>query len=182
LDRPDAPEPAPPLTGRVETDLAVVGGGYTGLWAARHALADDPGRDVLVLEAGTVGLGAAGRNGGFLSASITHGPQNVQAHFPAELPTLHLLGIYNYDGLLTDLATLGIGAGFEPVGELTVAVAPWQAAELPDLAALLRSLGEDVVLLDAEAVRSEVRSPTYLAGVWQRSHSGLVDPARLAWG
>src|SRR5690606_12333115 len=28
----------------------------------------------------------------------------------------------------------------------------------------------------------EVRSPTYLAGVWQRSHSGLVDPARLAWG
>ena len=182
LDRPDTPEPSPPLTGTAEADLAIVGGGYTGLWAARQALADDPGRDVLVLEAGTVALGASGRNGGFLSASITHGAANGQAHFPDELATLHRLGNDNYDGLLRDLDALEIDAAFEPVGDLTVAVAPWQADELPDHAALLRDLGEDVEVLDGPAMRAEVRSPTYLGGVWQRSHGGLVDPARLALG
>jgi len=182
LDRPDTPEPSPPLTGTAEADLAIVGGGYTGLWAARQALADDPGRDVLVLEAGTVALGASGRNGGFLSASITHGAANGQAHFPDELATLHRLGNDNYDGLLRDLDALGIDAAFEPVGDLTVAVAPWQADELPEHAALLRDLGEDVEVLDGPAMRAEVRSPTYLGGVWQRSHGGLVDPARLALG
>ncbi len=182
LDRPDTPEPSPPLTGTAEADLAIVGGGYTGLWAARQALADDPGRDVLVLEAGTVALGASGRNGGFLSASVTHGAANGRAHFPDELATLHRLGNDNYDGLLRDLDALGIDAAFEPVGDLTVAVAPWQADELPEHAALLRDLGEDVEVLDGPAMRAEVRSPTYLGGVWQRSHGGLVDPARLAWG
>lgn len=182
LDRPDTPEPSPPLTGTAEADLAIVGGGYTGLWAARQALADDPGRDVLVLEAGTVALGASGRNGGFLSASVTHGAANGRAHFPDELATLHRLGNDNYDGLLRDLDALAIDAAFEPVGDLTVAVAPWQADELPEHAALLRDLGEDVEVLDGPAMRAEVRSPTYLGGVWQRSHGGLVDPARLAWG
>ena len=182
LDRPDTPEPSPPLTGTAEADLAIVGGGYTGLWAARQALADDPGRDVLVLEAGTVALGASGRNGGFLTASVTHGAANGRAHFPDELATLHRLGNDNYDGLLRDLDALGIDAAFEPVGDLTVAVAPWQADELPEHAALQRDLGEDVEVLDGPAMRAEVRSPTYLGGVWQRSHGGLVDPARLAWG
>ncbi|HET9608960.1 MAG TPA: FAD-dependent oxidoreductase [Acidimicrobiales bacterium] len=182
LDRPDTPEPSPPLTGTAEADLAIVGGGYTGLWAARQALADDPGRDVLVLEAGTVALGASGRNGGFLSASVTHGAANGRAHFPDELATLHRLGNDNYDGLLRDLDALGIDAAFEPVGDLTVAVAPWQADELPEHAALLRDLGEDVEVLDGPAMQADVRSPTYLGGVWQRSHGGLVDPARLAWG
>jgi glycine/D-amino acid oxidase-like deaminating enzyme len=182
LDRPDAPEPTPPLTGRAEADLVIVGAGYTGLWAARHALADDPGLDVLVLEAGTAALGASGRNGGFLSASVTHGAANGQAHFPDELDTLHRLGIENYDGLLSDLAELGIDAAFEPVGELGVAVEPWQAESLPEDAELLAALGEDVVVLDGAAAQAEVYSPTYLGAVWQRSHAGLVDPARLAWG
>lgn len=63
-----------------------------------------------------------------------------------------------------------------------MAVEPWQADELPEYVDLLRSLGEEVDLLDATALRAEVDSPTYLAGAWQRGHAGLVDPARLAWG
>jgi len=182
LDRADAPDPAAPLTGTAGADLVIVGAGYTGLWAARHALADDPGRDVLVLEAGTAALGASGRNGGFLAASITHGDANGLAHFPAELGTLHRLGNENYAGLLADLDALGIDAGYEPVGEISVAVAPWQAEELGEHADLLAELGEDVEVLDAAAMRAEVASPTYLGGVWHRSHGGLVDPAQLAWG
>ena len=48
-DRPERPEPRPALTGpRHRTDLLVVGGGFTGLWAAIQAKEDDPSRDVVV--------------------------------------------------------------------------------------------------------------------------------------
>jgi glycine/D-amino acid oxidase-like deaminating enzyme len=76
LDGLAAREPDPPLEGSAETDLCIVGGGFTGLWAALLAKADDPGRDVLLLEAETIGHGASGRNGGFASSSLTHGIAN----------------------------------------------------------------------------------------------------------
>src|SRR5690349_3284812 len=57
--------PRPALEQNTDADLCIVGGGFTGLWAALHAKADDPSRDVVLLEAETVGFGASGRNGGF---------------------------------------------------------------------------------------------------------------------
>src|ERR1700754_4676718 len=83
-----AREPSPPLRGTVEADLGIVGGGFTGLWAALHAKADDPGRDVVLLEAETAGFGASGRAGGFAEASLTHGIGNGLARFEAEMPGL----------------------------------------------------------------------------------------------
>src|SRR5262245_60410681 len=99
LDRADAPTPAPSLAGATEADLLIVGGGFTGLWAAVHALEDDPSRDVVLLEGDRVGWGATGRNGGFCAASITHGEENGHARWPDEYPTLHRLGLESYAGL-----------------------------------------------------------------------------------
>ncbi|NHW87296.1 FAD-dependent oxidoreductase, partial [Escherichia coli] len=70
LDRPERPDPLPPLTGATGADLLVIGGGYSGLWAALLARQADPGRDVLLVEAGTCGWAASGRNGGFCAASL----------------------------------------------------------------------------------------------------------------
>ena len=77
---------------RSATDLAIVGGGFTGLWAALQAKQDDPARDVVLLEAGRVGGAASGRNGGFVDASLTHGIGNGLQHFPEELDRLQKLG------------------------------------------------------------------------------------------
>ncbi|MDT4961648.1 MAG: hypothetical protein QOF87_1295, partial [Pseudonocardiales bacterium] len=55
LDSPDAPEPAPRLTGEHGCELAVVGAGYTGLWTALLAKEADPLRDVLLIEGHTAG-------------------------------------------------------------------------------------------------------------------------------
>ena len=84
LDAPDAPGPAEALAGDTETDLAIVGGGFTGLWAAIQAKELDPTRDVVLLEQDTVGFGASGRNGGFLDGSLTHGLRNGVDRFPEE--------------------------------------------------------------------------------------------------
>ena len=54
--------------------------------------------------------------------------------------------------------------------------------ELADEYELLTGLGQNAELLDAEAMRAEVRSPTYTGGLWRKDRAALVDPARLAWG
>ena len=95
LDQPDAPEPLPALAEHVTTELAVVGGGFTGLWTALLAKERDPSRDVVLLEARTVGWAASGRNGGFCSASLTHGIGNGLERFPEEMPLLEKLGEQN---------------------------------------------------------------------------------------
>src|SRR5207253_9516014 len=62
-------EPRAPLGGRVEADLLVVGGGYTGMWSAWYAKQLEPGARVVLLEAEPVcGRGPSGRNGGFCNA------------------------------------------------------------------------------------------------------------------
>jgi glycine/D-amino acid oxidase-like deaminating enzyme len=176
------PEPSAPASGRVDCDLAIVGAGYTGLWAALEASARDPDRHIVVLEAEQAGFGASTRNGGFVDASLTHGLAHGATRFPAELDRLLALGRDNWDGWRADLDAHAIDAQFEQVGQLGVATEPWQVGELREASSLLRRHGEVVVDLDADEVRAEVDSPTFLAGIWQQSHEGLVDPARLVFG
>jgi glycine/D-amino acid oxidase-like deaminating enzyme len=182
LDDPAAPSPAPSLRGSVVADLAVVGGGFTGLWAALAMKERHPGARVVVLEAERVGHGASGRNGGFMVASLTHGIRNGLRHFPGEIERLVDLGRTNLAAIVAAMERYGIDAGYVPAGVIDVADAPYQVPDLEEQAALLRRYGADVVLLDQEAMQAEVHSPTYLGGVWQRDAGGTVNPARLAWG
>jgi len=61
------PDPSePPLEGEVEADVAIIGGGYTGLWAGLTLRRREPSLRVVLLEAARCGDGPSGRNGGFL--------------------------------------------------------------------------------------------------------------------
>ena len=181
LDRP-RPAEEPPLDGDVEADLAIVGGGFTGLWAAIQAKEDDPGREVVLLEAETAGWGASGRNGGFVDASLTHGLLNGAARFGQELDALEALGRENLDGLKAALARLRIDAAWQESGMLSVATRPHELDELEEEAALLRRYGWVAEVLNRDALRAEVASPTYLGAVLQRTGVALVDPGALALG
>ena len=171
-----------PLDGRVDADLCIVGGGYTGLWAALYAKELDPARDVVVLEATRCGAGASGRNGGFLQSSLTHGIGNGLARFPDELAQLERLGLENFHALAADVERLGIDAELQSAGDLIVALEPRELEDLEDEAALARRFGYHADLLDAVQVRAEVNSPTYLGGLWTRTGSALVHPGKLADG
>jgi len=70
----DAREPFPPLSGRHDARVAIVGGGYAGLNLAL-GLAERGVRDVMLLERETIGHGASGRNGGFVFAGYSLGEQ-----------------------------------------------------------------------------------------------------------
>ena len=182
LDVADRPERSSSLSGSGVADLVVVGAGFTGLWAAVRAKERDPSLDVIVIDAGEVGGQASGRNGGFCSASVTHGLANGVDRFGSEIDLLQRLGRENFDGLVADVERYGIDCRLELTGNLELAVQPWLVGALREDFELQRDHGEDVTWLDADAARAEVDSPTYQAGVWRRSGEAMIDPARLAWG
>jgi glycine/D-amino acid oxidase-like deaminating enzyme len=179
---PRPADPCPALDGTVDADLCIVGAGFTGLWAALHAKADDPARDVVVLEAQTAGFGASGRNGGFAVASVTHGLENGLARFPEEMPALERLALESFAGFAEDLERHGIECDFEPTGELLALTEPHQAAWLEEDAELLRRFGHEVTVFDGAAMRAEIGSPTYVGGVWDHTGAGILDPGKLAVG
>ena len=157
LDTPARPSARPALTGRIRCDLAVVGGGYSGLWTALRAKELDPGRDVVLIEADRIGGAASGRNGGFCAASLTHGEANGRTRFPAEYEQLDRPEGENLDGIEATVEHYGIDCDFRRTGDLLVATEPYQAAALRD------GGGE---FLDAVAVRRRpTHRPTWLSKV-----------------
>jgi glycine/D-amino acid oxidase-like deaminating enzyme len=173
LDNAARPAPRPAIDGPVDTDLLVVGGGFTGLWTALRAVERHPGRRVLLVEADRLAEHATGRNGGFCEASLTHGEMNGRDRWPEEYAVLHELGMRNLGEIEETLSRHGIDCGWARGGQLTVATREHEVEELEP---------EVPGFLDAAAVRSMVASPTYLAGRLDADEAALVDPARLAWG
>ncbi|MEU8797039.1 FAD-dependent oxidoreductase [Spirillospora sp. NPDC048819] len=182
LQDPARPEAGPALAGARTCDLAVVGGGYSGLWTALLAKERDPSLDVVVLEAGRIGGAASGRNGGFCAASLTHGLDNGLGRWPDDMHTLERLGWDNLRAIADALARYGIDAEWEPTGEMSVATEEWQVPALEEEAEKAYELGWEPILLGPDAVRAEVDSPAFLAGLWDRDAVAMVHPAKLAWG
>ncbi|TCO24856.1 glycine/D-amino acid oxidase-like deaminating enzyme [Kribbella steppae] len=178
LEDKTAPVPSPALLGPTVADLAVVGGGYTGLWTALRAKERYPNLDVVLLESDTCGSAASGRNGGFCDASLTHGYGNGLARWPDEVDQLEQLGADNLDAIGHTINRFGIDCDWQRTGELTVATAPHHLHELGEEAAQRPA----VALLDQEAARAELNSPTYLGALFDPDRTALVEPARLAWG
>jgi glycine/D-amino acid oxidase-like deaminating enzyme len=186
LDTDRRPGRRAPLDGDLVVDLAVVGGGLTGLWAAVLAAEQQPARSVVLVEAAELAWAASGRNGGFCSSSLTHGLGNGLERWPDELARLERMGGENLDAIEATVARYGIDCDFQRGGELTVAVQPWQLAGLEELYATVSGLdggvGASLELLDAEQTRALVDSPTYLGSMRDRHGTAVLDPARLVWG
>lgn len=173
---------APSLQGRIEADLVVVGGGYTGLWAALHAKEQRPDREVVLLEAERCGHGGSGRNGGFCLSSLTHTPENGVARFRDEMPAIERLGLSNHEALLSDIERYGIDCDVERAPFMVAAVADPQVEGFAEKARLLRELGHDAEVLDAEAARAQLDSPLYRGAVLQRSGAATLNPVKLVLG
>ena len=181
-DRDDAPPATPPLGANITADLTVIGGGFTGLWAAIQALEEQPGLKVVVLESERCGFGASSRNGDFCDSSLTHGLENGFSHWPADTEVLIRLGHENLDEIEAGIDRYGIEANFRRAAEVGVATEPWHIESMERSLEAHLSIGDDMELLDAAEMQARVHSPTYLGGLIRHNDSSLVDPARLCWG
>ncbi|MCU1512920.1 MAG: putative oxidoreductase [Microbacteriaceae bacterium] len=162
-------------SGSASFDLAVVGAGYTGLWTALQAKERDPSLRVAVLEGRRVGWAASGRNGGFCEATLTHGEVNGRTRFPGEYEQLARLGHENLDEIGATVARLGLDCEFERTGSLAVAVEDYQVDELREA-----HNGTTEIFFDADGMRGQLVSPTYLAGLWSTRETAMVNPGKLA--
>lgn len=180
--RAHRPEPvAPPLDGRLDVDVAIVGGGYTGLWTALALRGRDPSRRVALLEAREIGDGPSGRNGGFLHgywsslatlrAVLGDGPALQLAHASSRIvPSVRAL-----------LEERGEDVWLREGGLLKVAATEAEEAAVERSLTAARELGveEEAIALGADEVRARIDSPRFRRGVHFRD-GAIVQPARLA--
>ena len=175
-----------PSAGPAGADVAIVGAGFTGLWAAIALLDTDPSLRVVVLEADRVGWGASGRNGGFCEASLTHGLSNGLLHFQrGDRRSSRPRAGGTSPSWSRSCGTRASTRSSRRPGTLGVATpARTRSTELRAYVELAASgTASGLQFLDREAIQAEVHSPRWLAGVRAGpEHCVMVNPAKLAWG
>lgn len=168
--------PAPALAGDASADVAIVGGGYTGLWTALALKEREPGLRVTLLEAEICGAGPSGRNGGFLHGYWTH--LSSLLSLLGRDDTLALLRAG--DRIVPAVRALGEDVCLREGGRLKVSTTPAQDAAVERAVRAADELGypEEAVPLTQEQVAERVRSPVYRRGVYYRDgatvHPGLL--------
>jgi len=181
-DQNSKPDPLPSLKGDSKCQLLIIGGGFTGLWAALQAKERLPDLDIILIESTFIADGASGRTGGILEADLAHGDANSDYHFPNEAETIDELGNVNFDEFIASLEKYNIDARFEGVGHMQVATREHHLNPLRKRYEVNVKAGANVTWYDQDDVRKKINSSTYLAGVHYKDRCGIIDPARLCWG
>ena len=174
---------APPFGDRARADVAILGGGYTGLWTALRIRELEPSARVVVLERDICGGGPSGRNGGFLTgwwdelAGLVHQFGEGEA----------LRTVRAVDRAIASLAPWcaahGVDAGLVERGFLQVSASPSQDDAWLESAEACAALGEGERwrAMSAAEVAERARSPVFRGGAFMPG-AGTVQPAMLARG
>ena len=126
---PDDLTPRPPLGGDLDVDVAIIGGGLTGLWTAWYLLERDPGLSVAVLEKHIAGFGASGRNGGWLSALFPRSTASLErAHGRDAAVAMRRAMIATVDEVGRVAASLDLNIDFAKKGTIALARSAVQLA------------------------------------------------------
>ena len=169
----------------LDVDVAIVGGGFTGLWTARELLARDPALRVAVIEQSVCGFGASGRNGGWASALFPVAADAVIERYGRDAYD-HVRRVLQ-DAVVAlgqAAANEGIDAHFVRGGALTFARSEIHRARLIAEVDHARSLGvteSDLVWLDEAAVKDRGVVAQSL-GATYTPHCARIHPARLVRG
>ena len=177
--------PRPALEGEREVDVAIAGAGFTGLWTAYALALRDPGLRIAIVEAETVGYGASGRNGGFVSAGISGEARVYErrgGRVGVERAERAMIDGIDWIGEVVERES--IGCGWVKGGAYRIATSPPQLERVRAGLQAKRDRGfgeDDVRYVTAAEIAAEVRVAGALGGTYT-PHCARVDPALLARG
>ncbi len=182
---PGSLAPRPALGGDTDVDVAIVGGGYTGLWTAYYLLGLDPSLRVAVIERDVCGFGASGRNGGWVVGELAAGIEKYAAlaDLPASLRLARAV-FDSVDEIGRVAAAEGIECGYHKGGVIRLARNAPQAERQAAEVAHHHELGltsDEVRLLSAAEARQHANATGVLGGVFY-APGAAHDPARLVRG
>lgn len=168
---------AEPLASEVSADVAVIGGGISGLTTALELR--KRGRSVIVLEAVTVGAGASGRANGQVIAALTrHGPDAIRKTLGE--PFLKLL-TGAADRLFGLIDHYGIDCDARRTGWLQLAHSPGRVARTRAMAEQWAALDAPTASLDAKTIAARIGSDAYFGG-WEHRGGGHINPYAFTAG
>ncbi|GAA5030828.1 NAD(P)/FAD-dependent oxidoreductase [Microbacterium fluvii] len=173
------PTPRPALPGDRQVDVAIVGAGYTGLWTAYYLKTLQPDLRIAVLERRFAGFGASGRNGGWLTNSVTGG----RAQYGRDGGARQQAAMNDtVDEVIRVADAEGIDADIRKGGELEVARGAAQQARLEAAYADESSWPHtDAERWDAAEVAARLRVAGATGAIWH-PHCASIHPAKLARG
>jgi glycine/D-amino acid oxidase-like deaminating enzyme len=175
--------PEPPLRGDAVADVAICGGGYTGLWTAIFLKRAEPALRVTVVERDYVGYGASGRNGGFAMPLVHRSLADLARTLgDADAGALHRAAVGAVQSLREFVERERVDCDLMPTGMLVVSNGPEQDERLAEemrTAARLRLDG--MRFLERAAVQAEIHSDTFRCGIAEEA-CVLVNPAKLVRG
>ncbi len=182
---PGSLTPRPALEGSEEVDVAIVGGGYTGLWTAYYLATLDPNLRIAILEGKIAGYGASGRNGGWCLGNLAGLEGFLEDPALREGAVALLRELFaTVDEVERVCEREGIDCHFKKGGSVTVATVPAHRDALLAELEHLRGLGfgnEDYRWLEPESCRAVIRTESNLGGLFL-PHCAALHPARLARG
>ena len=176
--------PRPALDGTVDVDVAILGGGYSGLWTAYYLLERDPSLSVAILEREIAGFGASGRNGGGLGNRFPIGLNRMAQLFGRDGAVSVQRAI---NSVVDEIAGVAEKEGFDIEfvrgGYMRLARSPYQVDVLQREQGTLEAFGfgERSKVLDADQVAERVSVAGALAGHYNEN-SAKIHPAKLARG
>jgi len=174
-----------PLPGNQQVDVAIVGGGYTGLWTAYYLLRRDPKLRVAILEATAVGFGASGRNGGWCSAILPMGLDEMASKSSRD-DAIQLQSAMHETvrevGRVVEAEA--IDCHFTQGGYLSLCRSDIQLRRESDHTAQLQSygFGDDDYRMLSQSETLERCGATGVVGASFTPHCAAIHPARLARG
>ncbi len=185
LPADDTLAPRPALPGDIVADVAIVGGGFTGLWTALYLRRRHPELRVVVLEADVVGFGASGRNGGWCSALLPMGLERMAAAAGRDAAIAMQRAMFDtVDEVGRVAAEEGIDCHYAKGGYLHLATSPAHTGRLRDELEEARRFGlgdEDLRWLDRSEAAARLAASGVLGALYT-PHCAAIHPARLVRG
>ena len=172
--------PNKPLDTDIEADIAIIGGGFTGLSSAYFLKKEDPGLNIVLLEKEVIGFGASGRNGGFSMTLMAENAMEL-VKFAGSMKAAKKAHLYMRDAVdhVDNMVNkYNLKCDYEKNGLMVMALNPYHVKKMKEYVKTYRELGSDCEYLERDEVKKRFNTDAFY-GAYYDKHCAILNPAKL---